>query len=382
MSAATVPERHVALYSILVDGAEVDRAAGAARSTRCGSSATCGCPTCARSTASFPKGTDGRGQPIDEHPFDIGRQLEIRLGAREELTTTTLFKGEIVSLDADFGSGGVDLLVRGFDHSHALLRSRNARTFQNQTSSDIVERILRDAGFESETDPSGEPHSFVQQDNETDWDFIWRLAERVGFEFVVEDGIARFRRQQADGSPVALEWPTTLRSFRPRVTAVQQVDEVTLVAQDRADQASDRRDRLQPATDRADRRRSRTASERRSREPHPYRNRAGQKPGGGTGSGAGPSGQARERLRGRTRESCDGNPSVRRRRHARAQRARSRSSAGRTESQLVTHVLRGGSTYETRFANIGHTDAPRHGRLVGQSSGVAPVSAHSSCSAW
>ena len=77
----------------------------------------------------------------------------------------------------------------------------------------------------------GEPHDFVEQDNETDWDFIWRLAERIGFEFVVDDASAHFRRPTGDGA-VELEWPTTLHSFRPRVTAVQQVGEVTILAHD------------------------------------------------------------------------------------------------------------------------------------------------------
>ncbi|MGO9973790.1 MAG: phage baseplate assembly protein V [Solirubrobacteraceae bacterium] len=63
------------------------------------------------------------------------------------------------------------------------------------------------------------------------WDFIWRLAERVGFEFVIDDRTAHFRTPAAD-DPVQLEWPTTLRSFSPRVTATQQVKHVTLSAQD------------------------------------------------------------------------------------------------------------------------------------------------------
>jgi uncharacterized protein involved in type VI secretion and phage assembly len=71
----------------------------------------------------------------------------------------------------------------------------------------------------------------MQQDNETDWDFIWRLAERVGFEFVVQDTHAYFRKPSAD-SPVELEWPQTLRSFSPRVTATQQAQQVTLAAFD------------------------------------------------------------------------------------------------------------------------------------------------------
>ena len=99
------------------------------------------------------------------------------------------------------------------------------------TSSDIVTKLVQASGFTADCDPSGDPHEFMQQDNETDWDFIWRLAERVGFEFVVEDTVAHFRKPVAD-DPVQLEWPTTLRSFAPRVTATQQVQQVSLAAQD------------------------------------------------------------------------------------------------------------------------------------------------------
>ena len=77
------------------------------------------------------------------------------------------------------------------------MRARNRRTFQNQTSSDIVRRSCRRRGFRPTATPSGDPHEFMQQDNETDWDFIWRLAERVGFEFVVEDQTAHFRKPDA-----------------------------------------------------------------------------------------------------------------------------------------------------------------------------------------
>ena len=224
---ATAQERHVALYSILVDGEEIDeRLAKRVREVRVLNYLRL--PDMCTLTATFPKG----GESIDEHPFNVGSHLVIKLGAREELTTTTLFEGDIVSLDVDFGPGSVELLVRGFDGSHVLQRSRKVRTFQNQTASDIVEKILGDTDLDWESDASGDPYEFVQQDNETDWDFIWRLAERIGFEFVVQDGTAQFRRQTNDQRPVQLEWPKKLHSFRPRVTAIQQVEEVTLAAHD------------------------------------------------------------------------------------------------------------------------------------------------------
>ena len=231
MSTATAQEKHVALYSIEVDGEAIDeRLAKRVREVRILSYLRL--PDVCTLTATFPKGHDGVGEPIDEHPFAIGSHLEIKLGAREELSTTTLFKGDVTSLDLDFGPGSVQLLVRGLDRSHALQRSRRVRTFQNQTSSDIAEKILGEAGFDVETDPSGDPHEFIQQDNETDWDFMWRLAERIGFELVVQDGTAHFRRQSLDASPIELEWPGNLREFRPHLTAIQQVEEITLSAQD------------------------------------------------------------------------------------------------------------------------------------------------------
>jgi phage protein D len=172
-----------------------------------------------------------RGDGVDSMPFDVGKPLEVRLGAAAAQVPSPLFRGEIMTVEPEFGSGGCAVIVRAFDRSHRLHRSRVVRTFQNQTSSDIVSAVVAEAGLSADCEASGEAHEFVQQDNETDWDFVWRLAERVGFEFVVEDEVAHFRRPATD-DPVELTWPVTLRSFRPRVTAVQQASEVTLRAYD------------------------------------------------------------------------------------------------------------------------------------------------------
>jgi uncharacterized protein involved in type VI secretion and phage assembly len=223
-------ERHVALYSVLVDGAEVDETLSSRiREVRILSYLRL--PDMCTIALVYPKGVEGEDQPIDSHPFDIGTTLEVKLGARDQLTTTSLFKGQVVSQEVTFGAGGVELMVRGYDRSHALIRARKVRTFQNQTSSDIVSKVLSEAGFNPQCDSTGDPHDFMAQANETDWDFIWRLAERVGFEFVVQDTTAHFRKPSAD-NPVDLQWPQTLRSFSPRVTATQQAQQVTLAAFD------------------------------------------------------------------------------------------------------------------------------------------------------
>jgi phage protein D len=223
-------EHNVAIYSVLVNGAAIDDAlAQQVREIKIQSYLRL--PDMCTITVGYQSAEPGQDQPIDSNPFDIGTTLEVKLGAADDLTTKSLFKGQIVSVELNFGPGGVELVCRSFDRSHVLIRSRKAQTFQNMTSSDIVSKIVKDAGFTADCDHSGDPHDFMQQDNETDWDFIWRLAERVGFEFVVEDTTAHFRKPAAD-NPVQLEWPTTLHTFRPRVTATQQAKQVTLAAQD------------------------------------------------------------------------------------------------------------------------------------------------------
>ncbi|MDQ4048377.1 MAG: VgrG-related protein [Actinomycetota bacterium] len=226
----TTAEKHVALYTVVVEGAALDdELSKRIREVRVVDYLML--PDVCTFSIGFPKGREGEPEPIDQHPFDIGKRLEIRLGAREALVTTTLFRGEIVTLEPQFAAGGVELLVRAFDRSHRLHRSRRTRTFQNQTISDIVAKVVTEAGFEARCEASGSPLEFMQQNNETDWDYVWRLAQRIGFEFVIEDGTAHFRRPAAV-DPVQLEWPKTVRSFRPRLTSVQQVDAVSVRAFD------------------------------------------------------------------------------------------------------------------------------------------------------
>src|SRR5689334_20324595 len=106
MSALTAAERHVSLYTVLVDGSPIEEQL-AHRIHEVRVLSYLRLPDMCTFSATFPKGSQ-----VDQHPFHIGSRLEIKLGAREELTTTSLFKGDIVSLDADFGPGGVELLIR------------------------------------------------------------------------------------------------------------------------------------------------------------------------------------------------------------------------------------------------------------------------------
>jgi uncharacterized protein involved in type VI secretion and phage assembly len=170
---------------------------------------------------------------IDTKFFDIGKEVEISLGGPDARRMNPVFKGQITSLEPEFGEAGIVLVVRGYDQSHALNRTKHTETYQNVTSSDIAKKVAQRAGLApGQIDDSGPnpPHAFVQQNNETDWEFLWRLARKHDFEVVVVDKTLDFRKA---GGPRGyttrrLRWGEDLLSFRPRVTGVQQVKEVTV----------------------------------------------------------------------------------------------------------------------------------------------------------
>jgi phage protein D len=219
-------EYFVALYDIRVDGAAID-ADLAARTKDIRIVDNLRLPD----TCTFSVLYEAPDE-LDAHPFEIGSKLEIRLGAMEDISAKPIFKGEVVTVEARFGSGSIQLDVRAYDRSHRLQRSRRTRTFQNMTVSDVVEKVLGEGGFRASCQSSGGAHEFIQQTNETDWDFIWRLGDRIGFELLIEDTNAKFGPPDSKGEPIELMWGESLRSFTPRLTAVQQVQLVTVLAFD------------------------------------------------------------------------------------------------------------------------------------------------------
>ena len=141
---------------------------------------------------------------LDDSKFEVGAALEVKLGGTDDRVTKSIFKGEIVTVEPDFQAGGASMVVRAYDWSHRMMRSRKQRTFVNVKVSDIVKKDLQRerAPRSGEAAPGGQL-DIVVQNSESDWDFIWRLAQRIGFELTVNDRMAVFKppdRQHAGGA--------------------------------------------------------------------------------------------------------------------------------------------------------------------------------------
>ena len=154
--------------------------------------------------------------------------------ARRRPRTTrvqTLFKGEIVALEPEFRPAAACIVASApTTLAPAATASAQARTFQNMTAADIVKKVASEAASAPATIDERRRRPRVRPAEQRDRLGL-HLAARASDRLRV-----RRRRQQARTSASAGERPAARRrsswrrercsAFRPRMTGVQQVDEV------------------------------------------------------------------------------------------------------------------------------------------------------------
>ncbi len=161
---------------------------------------------------------------LEDETFREGKKVEISYG---ENPAQKLLSGKIASLEPDLNEAAPALVVRGYDLSHGLYRGRKRRAFNNVKDCDLVRQLAREAALNpSDVDDTTEVHEYVYQNNQTNADFLLERASRVGYELWVEDDKLHFHPPRTAGNPVRIEWGANLRSFRPRLSTAQQVNEV------------------------------------------------------------------------------------------------------------------------------------------------------------
>lgn len=164
---------------------------------------------------------------MDEGPFELGKEVEIAFVREENGTSRRLIKGEITAIEPDFREGTqAMLLIRGYDRSHRLHRGTHSKAYLQVTDSDLASRIAKEAGLRAQVDSTTEVYNHVLQHNQTHMEFLSARAQRIGYEFYVEDKTLVFRKPNKNGDALELEWGHKLKSFRPRLTLAEQVDEV------------------------------------------------------------------------------------------------------------------------------------------------------------
>ena len=165
---------------------------------------------------------------LDEGPFNLTKTVEISAeGSDGEVIN--LIKGEITALEPNFEEGMIArLVIQGYDQSHRLYRETKTKAFLNKKDSDLADEIASAAGLQTQIESTPIVYDHLFQHNQTDLDFLQSRAWRIGFECFVSEGKLVFRKPPTDEPEVTLTWGGDLKTFHPRMTLAEQVDEVVV----------------------------------------------------------------------------------------------------------------------------------------------------------
>lgn len=167
---------------------------------------------------------------LDQGTFAVGASVLVSLAASIDDAAAVVFDGQVTTIAPEFLGGVTQLGVLALDRGCRLQRGPSTATFQEMSYGSIASQLASAAGLEPGSVEDGLTLPYVQQSNETDWDFLWRLAADVDYEVKVEGRNLHFRPFGTGGASAAvkLELGRQLVDFRPRITGVGQVDTVTV----------------------------------------------------------------------------------------------------------------------------------------------------------
>ncbi len=163
---------------------------------------------------------------IDDAALEPGAALAI--WSTDGKTEEQLFDGEIVEVEPEFDQSTHRLVVRAFDRLHRLGHLRSVRTFVNVSDADLVRQLAEEAGLKARVAPADEVRPYVMQANISNLALLRERAAALGYLLYVEGETLCCEPPQSGAPPVELQWGSTLSTFRPRLTTVDQVSKVTV----------------------------------------------------------------------------------------------------------------------------------------------------------
>jgi uncharacterized protein involved in type VI secretion and phage assembly len=182
---------------------------------------------------------DPRRTVIEAGQFAIGKALKISVASEAAAGGTLIFDGEITALEAEVERDRSVAVVRGLDPAHRLQRGTNTETHLDVTYGDVVGKVAQRCGLQQgEGGSNTVVHEAVVQWNQTDWEFLSKLAAEIGHEIVVADRKLHLREPkessdgptagdlQRRGDPRQLVAGGNLVRLRAALSGAEQVGEV------------------------------------------------------------------------------------------------------------------------------------------------------------
>lgn len=178
----------------------------------------------------------GKGDELLPH-IKFGTEVAISMGYVDGQDKQFLIRGPITEISTNFPDGGSpELSVTGYDHAFPLTIGQNSNTWSRQTDSGVAQAIasVNGLGFMIETTKEKRPQ--IEQNQESDWAFLKKLADRNSYEiYVDEDKRLHFALPKVSSEPVVeLSYGEGLLSFKPEANLAGQISKVEVYGWDRA----------------------------------------------------------------------------------------------------------------------------------------------------
>jgi phage protein D/phage baseplate assembly protein gpV len=161
----------------------------------------------------------------DSDMFAVGKEMQIAMG-REDLPEP-IMTGEITSIELEARADGLPMLtVSGYSKSHRLHRQKQTRGFRQMKISDAIRKVASESGLRATVEDTKVVYQQLVQGNQTNWEFVQAMAHRIGMEAFVRGDDLKFRTPAGTGGPIRLDFGSTLRHVRVRMSATRQVSSV------------------------------------------------------------------------------------------------------------------------------------------------------------
>ncbi len=158
---------------------------------------------CSHGELSFTNWGTPEGSRAPSYLFNdigLGAEMEIEMGQPQQ---TRIFKGEVTAIEEEFGEGAPILTLLVQDKLHLLARSRQSRSYEEQTVDDIVQAIVSEAGLQADVQVS-DINGTWHQLNESDLAFLLRLLGRFDIGLRLDGDTFRAKPEEPDAEPVEL----------------------------------------------------------------------------------------------------------------------------------------------------------------------------------
>jgi hypothetical protein len=177
----------------------------------------------------------GGGQDAIEL-LNFGKELEIRLGYGDAKSLVPMVSGMISEVTTNFPeAGSPELSIAGYDHGFLMTLGQNSRTWSNAKDSAAAKEIAAFNNVDAVITTTNGDHAQIEQNQESDWAFLKKLADRNHYElYVDEERTLHFAKpNDKAGAVVDLVWGEGLLSFKPEANLAGQIAKVEVYGWDR-----------------------------------------------------------------------------------------------------------------------------------------------------